>query len=764
MPKILHKRSSGTTQPTATALTHGEIAMNYRDGYESLFFRNTNNEVVAIKPLEYNDNRYFKQSEVSNLATLSGLSLTVGAQLKAENDAQTDPFLKIQHPNASGVDQVMSSIRISGGTNVTVLSSVGTNNKGIITISSTDTNTHDQHFIRLGSTASQTANTDTIASISSNRLYLNLVTQNNDVGTNNKVSSSVAVSGGTCISIGAESGGTLIINAKTGYTSGTLAEGSHTHNYAGSDVAGGTAYKAKSLDVLDGGIGNTNTPVYLNAQGNPIACGFSVATNVPEDAKFTDEQVLVQPTQANTNYTLVGVAPINGNGYVTTTLHRATGITFTTTDLKVGDTKVSLEGHKHIWGDITGGTPNTLSGYGITDAYTKTEINNGFLPLSGGTMNGHINMDEYNMIYFGSQTAGTVLTGSKIDFKSLNHSASLNNIGLTFDNGIAEIKYGKKVGNLDALVINNGNGPVELNSTGTTNIYASEGVNINTTGNTWVGGENVTLNSIGAFVVSSDNVATLGATTKTTVTGGSVEVLGTTITLKGNSTNTAANPSFTMAAVGTKGLATLTSHNMAVMSDALNIKKHALTSGTITIDSGITTNISGTTSATTVLNVSGRENHSGATYHNGYYYHTGDTRQNGNVFLTGSTYQTGSFYLTGSSYVYNGGYYNPSDERLKLFAEDVTVDFIRLKEIPKKYFTFKDDPEQVRHIGTSAQKVKEVYPEVVGELDNILNVDYSKLSIVALKAVDRLYEQNLQLQQEIDELRQELKEIKKKLK
>jgi hypothetical protein len=756
MPKILHKRSSGTTQPTATVLTYGEIAMNYRDGYESLFFRNTNDEIVAIKPLEYNDNRYFKQSEVSNLATLSGLSLTVGAQSRAENDSQPDPFLKIQHPNANGADQVMSSIRISGGTNVTVLSKV-VNEKGIIAISSTDTNTHDQHFIRLGTTVSQTANTNTTGTSSSNRLYLNLVTQNNDISATTNVTSSVAVSGGTFISIGSQSGGVLTIDAKTGYTSGTLAEGSHTHNYAGSDVAGGTAYKAKSLDLPDGAIGNSYTPVYLNAQGNPIACSFSVATNVPENAIFTDEQVLVQPITANTDYTLVGVAPINGNGNVTTTLHRATGVTFTTSGLKVNNTNVSLEGHKHIWGDITGGTPNTLSGYGITDAYTKTEINNGFLPLSGGTMAGGINMNTGNTIYFGVQTEGTVLTKDKIDIKSTDHSASLNNNSLTFDNGIAGVKYEAYSDSYSALIVKNENGPVALNSTGTTNIYGTESVSINTDGNTAIKGTT-------AITLLSENLIRIGAKATTTVSGSAVDLLGTTISLKGNGSNAEANPSFTMTATGTRGLASLTTHNMSVMSDILNLKKYKATSGTINIESGITTNISGTTSATTVLNVSGRENHTGANYHNGYYYHTGDTRHNGNLFLTGSTYQTGSVNLTGSSYVYNGGYYNLSDERLKLFAEDVTVDFIRLKEIPKKYFTFKDDPEQVRHIGTSAQKVREVYPEVVGELDNILNVDYSKLSIVALKAVDRLYEQNLQLQQEIDELRQELKEIKKKLK
>lgn len=39
----------------------------------------------------------------------------------------------------------------------------------------------------------------------------------------------------------------------------------------------------------------------------------------------------------------------------------------------------SLSGHKHAWADITSGKPTTLAGYGITDAYTKTESDNKYL-------------------------------------------------------------------------------------------------------------------------------------------------------------------------------------------------------------------------------------------------------------------------------------------------------------------------------------------------------------------------------------------------
>ena len=42
--------------------------------------------------------------------------------------------------------------------------------------------------------------------------------------------------------------------------------------------------------------------------------------------------------------------------------------------------------HNHSWSNITSGKPTTLSGYGITDAYTKTDSDNRFVNVSGDTM------------------------------------------------------------------------------------------------------------------------------------------------------------------------------------------------------------------------------------------------------------------------------------------------------------------------------------------------------------------------------------------
>lgn len=84
------------------------------------------------------------------------------------------------------------------------------------------------------------------------------------------------------------------------------------------------------------------------------------------------------------------------------------------------------------------------------------------------------------------------------------------------------------------------------------------------------------------------------------------------------------------------------------------------------------------------------------------------------------------------------GFYESSDERLKDFGEGLNVDLDALSKIRKSYFTFKDKPENPQ-IGVSAQEIQKLYPEVVIETsDGHLNVDYAKLSVVALAAIDQL--------------------------
>ena len=111
-------------------------------------------------------------------------------------------------------------------------------------------------------------------------------------------------------------------------------------------------------------------------------------------------------------------------------------------------------------------------------------------------------------------------------------------------------------------------------------------------------------------------------------------------------------------------------------------------------------------------------------------------------------------YIYGYNIYKSGISVSTSDERYKDFIDDINIDFDDIKRIPKKLFTWKEgdfyDGKKI-HVGTSAQKVKEIYPELVyiyntidctdiNDEKAILGVDYEKMSIIALAAIDKLNE------------------------
>ena len=140
----------------------------------------------------------------------------------------------------------------------------------------------------------------------------------------------------------------------------------------------------------------------------------------------------------------------------------------------------------------------------------------------------------------------------------------------------------------------------------------------------------------------------------------------------------------------------------------------------------------------------------------------GSTNTSSKLFLIGATSQAANpiTYSNSSVYTINSelhaskmyatdGFYETSDARLKTFGEDIKALEV-VSELPTKYFTWKSDESKTEHIGTSAQEIQKLYPDLVTENeDGVLSVDYARLSIIALAAIKELKAQ-------IDELKSKI--------
>ena len=114
-------------------------------------------------------------------------------------------------------------------------------------------------------------------------------------------------------------------------------------------------------------------------------------------------------------------------------------------------------------------------------------------------------------------------------------------------------------------------------------------------------------------------------------------------------------------------------------------------------------------------------------------------------------------YMSGNTLNAPNGFFQQSDENLKIFISDIEVDLEKITQLPKKYFMWSDKRDENIHIGTSAQAVQELYPEIVkGDKNGNLTVDYSKLSVIALRAIDVLNEERKQMKADIAEIKTKL--------
>ena len=119
---------------------------------------------------------------------------------------------------------------------------------------------------------------------------------------------------------------------------------------------------------------------------------------------------------------------------------------------------------------------------------------------------------------------------------------------------------------------------------------------------------------------------------------------------------------------------------------------------------------------------------------------------------------SGNLYVSSGRIDSAGGFYETSDERLKDFSNKIDVDLDKISKIKKHRFTWKGSENKNEEIGVSAQEIRELYPEIVSENEEgYLSVAYDKLAVVALAAIDKLHQENIELKERIIALENKLK-------
>ncbi len=95
-----------------------------------------------------------------------------------------------------------------------------------------------------------------------------------------------------------------------------------------------------------------------------------------------------------------------------------------------------------------------------------------------------------------------------------------------------------------------------------------------------------------------------------------------------------------------------------------------------------------------------------------------------------------------------------SDARLKDVIGKLDPDFEALKTIDKVVFNWKQDKSHKDNIGVIAQSVEKVYPELIGSNPDTgyKMVNYTGLGVIALAAIDKLYDRVRELEAKVAEL------------
>ena len=354
----------------------------------------------------------------------------------------------------------------------------------------------------------------------------------------------------------------------------------------------------------------------------------------------------------------------------------------------------------------------------VSELATKSELSN-YLPLTGGTLTGVLTLNgdssSGNVIELDNdnvQSFNIVSDGKDVNIKAINTSLSVTSKGVVIS------------GDTSSLITLNGSAKSQR-------IYSTSSISI-VSGLTSLRLESdsglVTIND--SVILTEDNYSNYITTTDTKNTAGSSNSVSKLFLIGASSQSPTGVQTYSNSDIY------MQDGNLLLKNGDLSVSNSGtLFGGKLNIRSGIFL----VNSEQVTFNPAGSDTFS-------LYYNDG-------ISLTLND-SIGSFTVNGGVGNFSdkvnavNGFYETSDARLKNFKDDIkALDVI--SEIPTKYFTWKkdesDDPKL--HIGTSAQEIQKVYPDLVTENEEgELLVDYARLSVIALAAIK-------ELKKEIEELK-----------
>nr|DAL61143.1 MAG TPA_asm: hypothetical protein [Caudoviricetes sp.] len=191
-----------------------------------------------------------------------------------------------------------------------------------------------------------------------------------------------------------------------------------TGNWTSSGQIKATQFNGPATALTSKSIGSAAKPVYFNADGIPVAIGYTIEKSVPPNAVFTDTHCTTGLVTSNSATGTSNVAAANGSVY----LNLKDDSTIRNSHKIVGDGAASVTSDANGTITITSTNTTYTAGTGITLSGTAFS-NSGVRAISSGSANGTISVNT------GGTTANVTVKGlgtaayeAKDSFATAGHS------------------------------------------------------------------------------------------------------------------------------------------------------------------------------------------------------------------------------------------------------------------------------------------------------------------------------------------------------